>query len=446
MKRSKKLAATILTALMAVSLAITPAFADEGETTAESGTSQEGTSGSGSSTSGDDLAIKETGTEGISKLPVTKYLTADAGAVCPDVTFYFTMKSASVAEGTTINNLEVVSGSFKSGTPTYTDAKTPMIFASVTMNSKTSVDEYDASEKAFIVESSSSQAFDLINNLPISEMNPGKVYRYQVDEITIKQATDYGVLRSTSERDPGNITYNTTSATYTVDVYVAQSGTNKRISTIIVRNKSNDKSNLVFKNSLESHTLLISKSLAGNNTNADDEFTFWIKIPEGGDAIDLSADASFTAVKTDTSGDTTELQIKVKGDKFDYNNWTTESADLAAKGWNKFTLKAGETLAIQGLPLNMIFYIYEEDTGLGYASNYAHITETNTLNENTVYAEGNPKNYFTITTGTNQVAYKNVRNVPDTGIRMDVIPYVIVFLGVVVCVAGLVVNKRRHTR
>jgi hypothetical protein len=94
----------------------------------------------------------------------------------------------------------------------------------------------------------------------------------------------------------------------------------------------------------------------------------------------------------------------------------------------------------------MIFYIYEEDTGLGYASNYAHITETNTLNENTVYAEGNPKNYFTITTGTNQVAYKNVRNVPDTGIRMDVIPYVIVFLGVVVCVAGLVVNKRRHTR
>jgi LPXTG-motif cell wall-anchored protein len=62
--------------------------------------------------------------------------------------------------------------------------------------------------------------------------------------------------------------------------------------------------------------------------------------------------------------------------------------------------------------------------------------------------DSNPTIYFTTMDGNNITYFKNTRNVPNTGIRMDVIPYAVTILGIVI-VAGafvIVARKRRNAR
>jgi hypothetical protein len=48
--------------------------------------------------------------------------------------------------------------------------------------------------------------------------------------------------------------------------------------------------------------------------------------------------------------------------------------------------------------------------------------------------------------GNNITVFKNTKNAPNTGIRMDLMPYVIVFLGVAACAVVLVARKKRNAR
>jgi hypothetical protein len=94
----------------------------------------------------------------------------------------------------------------------------------------------------------------------------------------------------------------------------------------------------------------------------------------------------------------------------------------------------------------MIYYVQETDS-LGYTTAYTHVTGSNTL-ANASYTDGNPADtsYFTIEENNNIVAFRNTKNQPNTGIRMDLMPYVIVFLGVAACAVVLVARKRRNAR
>jgi hypothetical protein len=140
-------------------------------------------------------------------------------------------------------------------------------------------------------------------------------------------------------------------------------------------------------------------------------------------------------------------------------------ADAATYGWYKFTLRANESLTIQGLPAGMVYYLYEEDY-----SNDGYTTYFKTLAAGS--AEG------TLTTPTEDSFMKNANDEKDpeanisnggqnvlsqykngayflnkidipteTGIALDIMPYVAVVLAVaVVCVALLVYKKRRMAR
>jgi hypothetical protein len=432
MKRSKKIVSTLLVALMACSMAITPAFADDG---------------------------KITNADGITSLPVTKYLQIATGATIPENQgFFFKMEPATVAD-----NTEDGSGSkVYAGLGTGTNDDEP-IYARVVMNNSTARDDTKKSTTHDYAKEVSSNdqvtgnsSFDL-TQLPLAKMTVGSVYRYTVTEIEPNDAPD-----SINPTVDGKKTYTTSSnvvydsakteskkTTYTVDLYIAKKGTSNIINTIIVKDSNGGKSNLVFNNSLTTSTLEIKKIIAGDATNADDEFTFKIKIPVGGVALDLTAGTDMGAyivdkdnnkkvLSTDTA--TTDNGITVNGAV------TVGGEQDDEDGWCYFTLKAGDTLYIPNVPVGMIYKV-QETNSLGYSISYDAVTGNSTYNEETAeFTDNNPTIYFTTMDGNNITVFKNTKNAPNTGIRMDLMPYVIVFLGVATCAVVLVARKKRNAR
>jgi hypothetical protein len=280
-----------------------------------------------------------------------------------------------------------------------------------------------------------------LSELPLADMKVGYVYRYTVAEVTPSNAPSS--INTTGDTTASNITYDT--HTYTADLYIgATSDGTHIVNRIIVKNPSDNdrKSELVFTNVLKIYNLTIEKVLAGDSTNADDEFTFRIKIPVGGDAINLTAGTDMKAyrVTTDSTGNRTETLL-TDGDAI-----LVGGEKGSTDGWCTFKLKGGEQLVIKGVALGMIYYVQETDS-LGYTTAYTHVTGSNTL-ANAAYTDGNPADtsYFTIEENNNIVAFRNTKNQPNTGIRMDLMPYVIVFLGVAACAVVLVARKRRNAR
>jgi hypothetical protein len=208
---------------------------------------------------------------------------------------------------------------------------------------------------------------------------------------------------------------------------------------------------LTFTNQLNTSTIVIEKVLDGNDTDENQLFDFAIKIPVGGDALDLTAsdtmDAEIQSEDTSTDNPTytkvtdddrnSNLEIKVGGQQTD---------DL---GWCSFQLKGGERLVLTNVPVGMIYYVKETDSK-GYTTTYAHASGDNTISSTSTYRSGNPESYFTTVNGNNIVRFVNAKNKyePNTGIRMDVIPYAVTILGIVI-VAGafvIVARKRRNAR
>jgi hypothetical protein len=450
MKRVKRLLAILLSALMICSTMIIPSFA-EGETggptqeTSESAdeTQPAGEGGEenkgegGQSGQADDNTGKFYDASGLSKIAATKILDVPTVGTIPDMSFYFKLT------GATANGEEDSEGnSVQDGVGT--------VYARV---------DYSASDadNAVVVEKETSRStitkeaeFDITQLLALTTtvgegedaktvdaLEAGKVYVYTMTEVadptTLNLKTDDALFKDAkSTKQASMVSY--ADVSYRIYLYVAKNSDGQRvINTVIAKNSQGKKSEVNFENTLNAYDLVITKRVAGNYVNSNDSFTFAIKVPVGGIALNLEKDYPLDAYKVDANGNKTKTTITVGGEQEDDT------------GWNVFTLKADESLMIAGVPKGMIYYVKETDA-LGYFPSYAWLTGDNTESESTTFtSKSDPEQYFTIGAGNNIVLFKNTRNQPDTGIRLDVVPYVIVFAGAALGAVMLVCKKRKST-
>jgi pilin isopeptide linkage protein len=277
--------------------------------------------------------------------------------------------------------------------------------------------------------------------------------------------TAAGIYRYTVREDATNKlsfveTYDT--KVFTVDVYVTNHGTTAnpdyKVSYIKAYDSDKYKSPIVFENTTNTEALVISKKVTDYlNANPDQEFTFWIKIPVGGDSLTLGADEGFAATKTDANGDKTEYTaktspIKVGGDdKDDDGNYldATKETPSTANGWCSFTLKNGESLAIHDVPVGMIYFLYEEQVG-GFDTYEENATAAHGISDDkddyTYYKDGKLSRH-TIVSGNNYETFWNIREMPNSGVVLSVLPYVVIVLvAAAACVLLLISRKRRNVR
>jgi pilin isopeptide linkage protein len=155
-------------------------------------------------------------------------------------------------------------------------------------------------------------------------------------------------------------------------------------------------------------TLTVTKTVAGNAANTDDEFEFTVTL----------------------SGVEGEYTANIEG-------YVGEDSIPAAKtGDNTYKLSHGQTLTINNLPVGATYTVTEQSDLGGYDS-----VVDNTINGDTTdgVVEG------TIAKGTNATTFENTKSVNViTGVFMDVLPYALIV--VVAAAACFFFMTRRRNR
>ncbi len=308
---------------------------------------------------------------------LTKYLVVDKDAPVPAASFSFSLAPETVEEGTeTDAGIPVYTGSV------VTDGTATVTFTNGDPTTDGAADDGIANDgnKKY---ATGTAALSLAG---ASFTKPG-VYRYGVTETT------EGGAGLTVDRTK-----------YIVDVYVgydtvdgAESTDLSILQVIIKKDGPGDKSEIAFKNIFESQSLTVSKTVAGNMGDRTKDFSFTLNITADGK---LSENTKITAVKTDQDGYTSEVTVTVGSD-------------------SAFTLKHGETLAVPGLPEETAYTVTEtkDDDYTTTVDSTGTFDTTNNKVSNTVGSTGNTE-AFTNT------ASKTV----DTGIILDIAPYIIIFV------------------
>jgi hypothetical protein len=368
-------------------------------------------------------------------LPFEKILTVDKSMNIPAGTsFDFSMEPMDVTSSDIVNGTQVTKGialststvsiSYENADLSNTDITKP-VEGSDTMVTSTKVG-----------------AFALPETFP----NTG-IYRYIVKEVV-----------PDSEHRQSYITYDTRDA-YRVDLYVmpieVQGIQHIGVTNIVAVDITNPdvKDNIVFNNSIGSAGLTIEKVIAGNGRNENDDFTFYIKIPEGGDNLTLNANTSFDAVIHHKDNTTEDKTINVAGAK-EGNVVVTRGTDgtysSSTNGAQAFTLKGGESITFTNLPVGMIFYVTEANyTQEGYTTTASYVATGTGANTASFEQGGNEgtQTKGTIASGTNTMTFTNTKELtPDTGVNVDVLPYVLAMLLTAAGVILFVFKKRRNAR
>jgi hypothetical protein len=404
--------------------------------------------------------------EGSSKLPVEKVLAMSLDSPLPNATFQFQITGVNVAANQTVENLPLIKGYDLDDPATEADES----IISIKMDATDSTFENHNSEeiaglKGKVTGVSQKAEFDMSK----AGFDQAGVYRYMVQEVNTTLSY---------------VTYDT--AKFFVDVYVGANGTDDDGNTVysvkyIKGYKATasgtgvdttytvgDKSPIIFKNTMNTTTIEIKKD-AYDYMDEDNEFDFWIKIPKGGDTMVLKQGETFkseiiTNNSTAPAEDQGEL-IQVGGDdkKLNDDNETYTYLDAsvetpsAARGWCHFKLKAGQSLKIYNVPVNMIYFLYEEQ-GTGFdcwyeiankqaqSTAWSEDSDTYTYTANGVIAD-DTAGRLTVTSGNNIVSVFNNREFTNSGIRVDILPYaVIVLAAAAACVVLVVSKKKRNAR
>jgi hypothetical protein len=199
----------------------------------------------------------------------------------------------------------------------------------------------------------------------------------------------------------------------------------------------------VFDNSVAYTSLTIKKNIAGTMAKSDEEFHFQIKVPIGGTNITLAEGLDLGAVKQTVDSDPEDVTILVAGEM-----------NEPETGWQDFTLKAGESLVITGIPAGMVYYVRETDAGtLGYTTKIKVEQDGATMTD----ADQKDREKYTLTSvKTDQrttsrqgdtVYFLNIKDAPtNTGIVLDIIPYAVVVLAVAGCAVLFFFKKKRMAR
>jgi pilin isopeptide linkage protein len=390
MKKSKKILSMLLAAAMLCGLNTTSVFAED------TPTHSQGIYGS--------VGGKET----FDSVPFTKILTAVEDAVIPTETFTFTMTpDTSVAEdGQALSSTDStivyrgVALSGNNGTVTVSVDDESCTNDNLETIKKTDVPALresaeDAEVKGYVF----NRSFSLTG---VTFPKSG-VYRYIVDE-------------SDSSNTSSLIDYDT--RTYVVDLYV---NTNGAVSYIVAKRDGN-KSDIVFENRSEYTDIIIKKTLVDPTSMVpeDTEFSFKIKIPEDGVALNLDKDTVMNAYIRADGSDT-----KLTGDKVIKVGGSQTNA-LDDDGWQSFTLKKDEALVIKGVPVGMIYNLQETNT-TGYSVKYATVFGKTALSTDDPYNDSASTGWITTNALGNYTEFVNTKNtITDTGVVLDVMPYVLI--------------------
>ena len=163
--------------------------------------------------------------------------------------------------------------------------------------------------------------------------------------------------------------------------------------------------------------LTVSKTVTGMLGDTNKAFTFQLK------------DAKGNAVAIDSTDDTA---ISTTGNA----TWTGTDG--------KFTLKHGDTITFNKLPVGT-YYVYELDEE-GALKHY-QTTWTGADTEQTTPIEGGAERKATVTIGADgakTLAFTNhCKLIPDTGVLLDTLPYIVILAVVAGGVALLMLRKRR---
>lgn len=308
---------------------------------------------------------------------LTKYLVVDKDAPVPAVSFSFSLAPETVADNTnTGNGLPVYTG------PAVTNGTATVTFA----NGDTTAD--GAADNPILTDTTKKFATKTTTlSLAGAIFTKPGVYRYGVTETT-----------------EGGAGLTVDGTKYIVDVYVgydtvdgAESADLSILQVIIKKDGSGDKSEIAFKNTFASQSLTVSKTVAGNMGDRTKDFSFTLNITSDGK---LSENTTITAVKTAQDGYTSNVTVTVGSD-------------------SAFTLKHGETLAVPGLPEGTEYTVTEtkDDDYTTTVDSTGTFDVDNNKVTNTVGSTGNTE-AFTNT------AIKTV----DTGIILDIAPYIIIFV------------------
>ncbi|HEL1764995.1 TPA: QVPTGV class sortase B protein-sorting domain-containing protein [Streptococcus suis] len=311
-----------------------------------------------------------------SSLQVTKSFELTEGVLSPATDFTFSITSQNVAGSTeTKDGLTVYSGIVEG-------METQKIISysnTDTMANKDKTTDFDFSKVVY--------------------PRPG-VYRYLVTE--------------TSGNTPG-VTYS--NKKYVVDVYVLSEGDTIKPKYIISRQEGSEaKEPIKFDNALKTTALTVTKKVTGNagDKNKGFEFTITLKANQF-----YKESGKISAKINDKAGKSTPKELSI--------------------GENKFTLKDGESLSIDKLPIG-ITYKVGEDVVEGYQ-------QTATIDKDGMAGVATPEDYnFTeqISDDTpDAIVVTNNKNIDTpTGVAMTIAPYAVMTLVGIGGVLYFVKNKK----
>jgi hypothetical protein len=368
------------------------------------------------------------------KIPVIKEFVVGANHYATEVGFQFTATPATVADGTNVSGLEVYSGPALA-TPTVST-------------------EFKSTEQAGTDGSITHNVGELDFSGIINSVKKPGVYRYTVSEKTVTTTTaTSGGNDHIYSQNPWRTTdvANNGDNTYTVDIYVLNDP-NSTTGALYISNvllsypeATVKPTSLKFVNVCDSTTLRIEKKVSGNAGDKTKDFQFYICIPEGGKTLTLTKGSTFNATIYNANQTVKETKkITVEGNYTDATGLENEYTFTT----NNFTLKDGEYMIIDGVPVGMIYFIREEIVD-GYTTTIDY-THTGTKS-GSGSSQGDTKTANMLAgqlnTTVNEVVYHNAKDaIVDSGVSVEILPYVLI---VAVALAGCLVllfKKRRTVR
>jgi pilin isopeptide linkage protein len=345
----------------------------------------------------DETATQSTTTP-VTKLEFTKTVTIPLGGYVPNETFTFEMVPKEADTGATIKDGQynlftgVSLGESKSTT-------------TLTFTNWDGVDKEDTVEQ--LQKTSQTGSFDL-SGLSFPEIG---VYQYTVKE----------QLPATGDKD--YLIYSKTE--YTVYLYVGNDGNkNVILNAVSTDSTGTNKVPIEFTNNVKTGSLVVKKIVSGSMAEKDREFNFTIKIDA--DAT-LDKDAGLLAVKTNGNAVIENFYLLYDENKGGY---------VPEK---QLTLSDGEYVRIDGLFRGMSYEVVETTP-----SDYTCRIKSTKDGEDTSIAGSTV--IGTIGTGdrSNLEEFTNTRNLTtDTGIILDVAPYILLAL---LTAAGLIVFAVRRRK
>jgi hypothetical protein len=464
MKKSKKFLSMLLATAMTVSMAVMPAFADN--ETGETPSSEPSTSESEKSeTSESDKGVIEWDKENsISTLTFKKVVKTNGVKIIPNAEFDFIMKPYTYSADSTDKTSKMtyypgpVTSNFTYDTDG--DGKNDAYKISAELKGTNAVlqkkvETITSTEVPGLNESS-------VEGILLDTMSftlPGVETFKPGDEDAKAGIYSYEVYEEMPAGQDATITMDSTH--FIVDLYVNSEG---KVTYVQSKVSNTNKKPIVFENNVETADLIIKKKVNdGASVEDGKQFTFWMKIPAGGDSIDLLTGDKITGTKT--SGNTnSKVEITVGGSKTQEEGEDAKNTTSADNGWCSFTLGSGEYVTFENLPAGMIYYLFENDyTSENFTTYFIakqgeaiaeptkdtdyKVTEFKDGDNKEIYLSSAQSDYHQLGAGQNGVFYLNnfkKLETADTGITVDILPYAVVVLAVVAAFAVLMVSKKRR--